>query len=573
MELNEASVKRAKNMVWTAANRYDIAPMYLFYKRDSSPCLYRNTMVGLAYCHLQESLFFPFLKGMECGIDPNQYLPLVFFVLEKTIYDRALSERPGLEVLRIEHAMAFPGEHPKFKGKADDPADRLFRHRYALLTGTPDAALSPDEERLYHALEEASSLPDEEMIPRIKEILWNNFFYRFIPARKEEKAQFLGVGALLLLAGGILADELSVGGDDLTEEDLLIPTAMSKRLLSHLTGATTPEEDLEYVREHFGNNLFTPAQNEKIRRIYCQGIHRRSRLWYAGPKVSGEQLPDELDLQIRKNKAYFDADRAAYDKSIERITDRLKSSIEEQLEPDTIHTRSGRLESDRVYRYRYLHDLAIFRKDVIYPSPDFTVDLLLDASSSRLKEQETIATQAYIIAQSLTRLGIPVQVSCFRTLRRYTILQKLKGYDETDSMDGIFHYFASGSNRDGLALNALTPLIEENIKKEGLPIRNHLLLVLTDALPSDPQKLPRTESRPGQSDYSGKIAVEDTHDAIRSLYQKRIHTAAIFLGLTSCVPNLKQIYGDSYVRIQEISQLPEAVSTLLLREIGRLRDH
>lgn len=41
--------------------------------------------------------------------------------------------------------------------------------------------------------------------------------------------------------------------------------------------------------------------------------------------------------------------------------------------------------------------------------PAFTVDLLLDASASRLHCQEVIAAQGVILAESLANCGIPVR--------------------------------------------------------------------------------------------------------------------------------------------------------------------
>ena len=42
MELNDARRKRAVNMVWTAANRYDFEPQYLFFHGNGEPDLYLN---------------------------------------------------------------------------------------------------------------------------------------------------------------------------------------------------------------------------------------------------------------------------------------------------------------------------------------------------------------------------------------------------------------------------------------------------------------------------------------------------------------------------------------------------
>ena len=44
MELNDARRKRAVNMVWTAADRYDFEPQYLFFHGNGEPDLYLNTL-------------------------------------------------------------------------------------------------------------------------------------------------------------------------------------------------------------------------------------------------------------------------------------------------------------------------------------------------------------------------------------------------------------------------------------------------------------------------------------------------------------------------------------------------
>ena len=84
--------------------------------------------------------------------------------------------------------------------------------------------------------------------------------------------------------------------------------------------------------------------------------------------------------------------------------------------------------------------------------PSFTVDLLLDASASRLHCQEVIAAQGSILAQSLAACGIPVRVSSFSSLRGYTVLRVLKGFaDKTCKHQPIFCFRL---DRDGLALRA-----------------------------------------------------------------------------------------------------------------------
>ena len=107
-------------------------------------------------------------------------------------------------------------------------------------------------------------------------------------------------------------------------------------------------------------------------------------------------------------------------------------------------------------------------------------DVILDASASRLHCQEVIAAQGSILAQSLAACGIPVRVSSFSSLRGYTVLRVLKGFADKN-LQNINRYFASGWNRDGLALRAAGDLLQY---APG-PAPRHLLIVLTNASPND----------------------------------------------------------------------------------------
>ena len=133
-----------------------------------------------------------------------------------------------------------------------------------------------------------------------------------------------------------------------------------------------------------------------------------------------------------------------------------------------------------------MDDDRVFRCAEEENHPSFTVDLLLDASASRLHCQEVIAAQGSILAQSLAACGIPVRVSCFSSLRGYTVLRVLKGFKEK-SLQGICQYFASGWNRDGLALRAAGDLIDF----DPGPAARHLLILLTDASPNDSRQIGR----------------------------------------------------------------------------------
>lgn len=58
-------------------------------------------------------------------------------------------------------------------------------------------------------------------------------------------------------------------------------------------------------------------------------------------------------------------------------------------------------------------DDRVFHANYEEKKPLFTVDLLLDASASRLQYQEMIAAQGVILSESLQACHIPVRVLAF----------------------------------------------------------------------------------------------------------------------------------------------------------------
>lgn len=566
-------------MVWTAADRYDFAPPFLFYDMQDEPSLYLNTLVGLGYQALDHEYMETFLLGIESSHDAALLLPLALLVLGEVIYRRQVTERPSLEALRGEYArfrLQELGNPAKYKPMSQQRQQILLLRE--VLGGEipfPDFRFLPREHDLAHDLLEAGRLDNEkEIAKRIKEILWHYYMYKYLPGRKKEDAAFLGVGFLSFLAGGDGGD--SFGGRGLGVDETLEGTGeMGRRwrlFLRHLVGGTSPDEDREFVELSFGECLLPAHQMNRITADTCKGLHKPCRLWYAGAESTGKEAGREREIQHRLNLEYYNKNKRFYDRSIDKIASRLKHALEEKLEPDSVHVQSGILEANRVYRVKYLHDLDIFHREIVHPTPEFSVDLLIDASSSRFREQEAIATQAYMITRSLMKLGIPVQVTTFRSMRRYTIMQRLTAYDDKeDGAQKIFHFFTAGSNRDGLALRAMQPIMEKTSAETGQEVCQRILLVLTDASPADVQKAYLPDKLPHMQDYDGKLAVDDTREAILKLRQDGTKVAAIFWGLSSSVPDLRMMFGDNFIRISEIEQLPEAVIGLLVRIIGELR--
>ena len=182
-------------------------------------------------------------------------------------------------------------------------------------------------------------------------------------------------------------------------------------------------------------------------------------MWFASGVPSPEQAPtpeakhlaEQAELQADRNRAYDAKNRELHRSVVLRLTEQIQNCILVHQQPNARIARSGNLDPERVWRAPLLDDSRVFRCAEEENQPSFTVDLLLDASASRLHCQEVIAAQGAILAESLSRCRIPVRVSSFCSLRGYTVLRVLKHFKDKQ-WQGVNQYFASGWNRDGLAL-------------------------------------------------------------------------------------------------------------------------
>jgi hypothetical protein len=122
----------------------------------------------------------------------------------------------------------------------------------------------------------------------------------------------------------------------------------------------------------------------------------------------------------------------------------------------------------------YLDDDKVFMRDEQSNMGDLSVDILLDASTSQKDRQETVSSQGYIIAESLTKCGIPCRVMSFCSMTGYTIVRIFRDYNEPARNKHIFEYVSNGCNRDGLAIKAAHWLMGQS------SYEHKILIVLSD---------------------------------------------------------------------------------------------
>ena len=298
----------------------------------------------------------------------------------------------------------------------------------------------------------------------------------------------------------------------------------------------------------------------------CADDHRDCHLYFArGDNVwdadirgyVGTQRKNAL-RQMELNKAAYDADATRHRTSIVRLTARIRNAMMAYLQPTVVRSASGSLDIGRVWRGVYLDDNKVFTKIQQSDPGEFSVDILLDGSTSQVDRQAVVAAQGYMIAEALTRCHIPVRVSSFCSLSGYTILTRYRDYQETDQNERIFHYFTTGCNRDGLAIRALGRGLQDS------PCEHKLVILLSDAKPNDVIKLPRNGS---YLDYADQNGIQNTAMEVRSLLYRNVSVICVFTGDDKDLPAAHTIYGRNFARIRHLDQFADTVGTLIQNQI------
>lgn len=172
--------------------------------------------------------------------------------------------------------------------------------------------------------------------------------------------------------------------------------------------------------------------------------------------------------------------------------------------------------------------------------PRLSVGLLLDESGSMsCGDRSTYARAAAIILYDFCQsLNIPIMIYGHSTSWGADV--DLYSYAEFDSIDRddkfrLMDISARNSNRDGAALR----FVAEQLSKRPEEIR--ILMLLSDG-------------QPAARGYSGTAAEEDLRGIKQEYKRKGILFIAAAIGEDK--PNIERIYGDSFLDITDLNQLP-----------------
>ena len=578
-----AEQRRAANQVWAAAGAYGFEPLFLAHNTDGTIDFYMNCIVGLVHKYYGDDLVRSLFDCWDGDIRQSQLDDLTWLYLESAAYALELPRRPVLAELRRAHADYFFGIQYKLSRQEWMAKNQLVytmqAHRWRTVQGRRPPVMTPYEADLAKAL-----APDTPPAPAaLKDALLSVFAKAnlFDGTVRQKPALHLHLEGLLaslatktLPTQMIKTDRVTVEHSNSVDAASIGGLTVDKRL-AHITLKQNAAEDRAYIESCFGRSLYPPERLRKAEQELCTGVHLGCHLWFSAGVPSPEQAPtpearhlaEQAELQADRNRAYYAKNRALHRSVVLRLTEQIRNCILVHQQPNARVARSGNVDPGRVWRAPLLNDDRVFLCAEEENHPAFTVDLLLDASASRLHCQEVIAAQGSILAESLANCRIPVRVSAFSSLRGYTVLRVLKDFADKNRQN-INRYFASGWNRDGLALLAAGDLLDF---APG-PAPRHLLILLTDASPNDSRRIPPTAQNPLGCAYEDAAGVADTAAQVRTLQRQGVRVSAVFMGEDSSAGAAAQIYGKNMARIRGMDQLARAAGRLIQNEIRELGD-
>ena len=568
MEIQESEKRRARNLIWNAAQDYSFEPEVKAYDLEGQADLYWNSIIGAVRKNYDQEKIDKLFAAIAGCKDEEIYEQLLWMGLENAVFQKEAPKRPALPSLRETYA------HYVLDNMTGVPTqlESLEAGHYRRVLGKPTGLGSWDE-KVLNDLEFSGDLDTDQVVEAALHFLL--VWYGFRPGktqakeaaeRKQKKHWFIfnrkNDAVELPMVRALLrgySEHTPAGGR-------MVGGALKMHHINDKSAEETEQAIKKHVTEFFGEALYDPRTTAKLEQELCRGNHQGCHLYYTtgsahyDPNIRGYTANRRKDAikQMDANRVAYKADAIRNRNSIIRLTARIRNALQAYLQPVTVRTSSGTLDAGRIWRGVYLNDDKVFTKVIQNDPGQLSVDILLDASNSQEKRTEIVSAQGYMIAESLTRCGIPVRVSSFCSLSGYTILTRYRDYFESDKNDNIFNYFTAGCNRDGLGIKALLHEMEDS------PADRKIVILLSDAKPND---VVRMEQNGRKVDYGGDYGVLNTAAEVRTLTRQDISVICVFTGEDEDVPAAHTIYGRNFARIRNLDMFAETVGTLIQNQI------
>lgn len=557
MDREDIQLRRADNQIWNAAGDYGLRPDCYAFDADGDAALYFNTVIGLAMGCYDFARFRPLLNRFQSQPQGELYSGLFWLAMEGLVYRRCEGHRPVLTELRRDYARSILAEG---RSRADKLSLANLRAAWFLRALGQPGPEDAWEREVLDGLTLPVTLSESEICDRVEALLYRCFHRARRSLDDRQWAAWVGRGQSKR-RGSRMASRRALRRLARTDTEPGNDLGMARRVWLFLQGKTPEPQLRRYVEAVFGRSLLSPEACAEAERMLCTGAHEGCHLHITRGQAVERRLDTQTAWEVEhfreqreRNRAYFNEHLARNRLVISRLSQNLQNALLLQQDESQSLTRAGRLSPPVCWRAA-LGDERLFTRRQEASHDELTVDLLLDGSASQNRQQEKLATQAYIIAESLTRCHIPVRVSSYCSVSGCTVLRILRDYGDRDNK-GLFDYVATGWNRDGLALRAMGWLL----RREGGGKR--MLIVLSDANPNDDQRLPGKGLLPGKA-YGGRAGLEEAAREAAALRLQGVPPLCVFTGGDLELPGARQIYGTHLTRIPSVGWFADTVGKLI----------
>ena len=368
------------------------------------------------------------------------------------------------------------------------------------------------------------------------------------------------------LAGENLSTEGASPGDSIgesTEKQEIAPGEIGRMSLVETDGVSEPVGGTVELNDNYVPKLSKTVEAEMERlldtmaeKTVCQELEqdRLRELNQEAQSISYGDIHKGVAIRVNRMTEVPPEMVAQYDAiagPLLAISKQLQKSLFRQLRDQqrggkqTGLLMGRRLDAHALFR----SDGKVFTKNAL-PSqpPEMAVGLLLDESGSMAScDRATYARASAIILYDFCQaLRIPVMVYGHSTGSKGVELYSYSEFDATDREDKyrLVDISARGSNRDGAALRFVAERLSHR------PEELKLLLLVSDGQPAD-------------TGYYGTAAEEDLRGIQQEYRRKGILFIAAAIGDDK--ENMERIYGDSFLDITDLNQLPVKLTQVVKR--------
>lgn len=575
---------RIRNLLWTVSGDYklDMKPDVSLFLRSKAIALYDGIKQGaLARFYDKDLLGLYLVKKVFLQADEGELTAVAQLCIEEAIGEKICEERPGIRNMQRE---AFEDILDQEFEKMPSQADFLGRLKVAVLRRRLDGGVYRVEQKLQPFMDlviRSGEAEDTMELIRCIDELYNSMID---PAFEQRRGSLERVMAVTLeeltefswedfLSEEMYEEALESYVEKLTTnmagmEDRSVTEEMEqKRQKKKNITVVTPEmleKAYTYVELNYGRTYLSEAEEKKINYLMCRGVHSDCSLYFTegvlkNPVKRNYQYEYAKRLRNKNIWLYHDKHRIVK-RNISVLTDTLRKSLVLRSETQTVLSDRGQIVPSRLWRVGRSQDAKLFERELKADASDFVVDVLIDASGSQMSRQGEVALQAYIISEALSNVEIPHRVMSFCTFWDYTILHRLREYDDPRSAnENIFNYVTSSNNRDGLAIKTAGYglLAREEEKK--------ILIVLSDGKPYD--VLVNRPNARNPKPYQGKEAIADTATEIRRLRNLDVSVLGVFAGEEKDLATEKKIFGKDFAYIRNIKNFSKIVGRYLTKQL------